>query len=45
MRVYKAFTALADGRKGLTNGDVEQLVVKLGFQKIESPEKIRISDT
>ena len=44
MRLYKAFTSLADGRKGLTNGDIEQLMVELGFKKIESPEKILIPD-
>ena len=32
-RVYQAFTHLADGRKGLTNSDIEELVVGLGFSK------------
>ena len=32
-RVYQAFTNLADGRKGLTNSDIEELVAGLGFSK------------
>lgn len=40
IRVYKAFTTLADGRKGLTNDDIESLLMDMGFQKIESTEKI-----
>ena len=40
MRVYKAFSALADGRKGLTNEDIEELVAGLGFQKVASSEEV-----
>ena len=43
IRVYKAFTALADGRKGLTNDDIEALLMDMGFKKIESAEKILTS--
>ena len=38
-RVYKAFSDLADGRKGLTNSDIEQLVAGLGFSKKAEAEK------
>jgi 2-isopropylmalate synthase len=33
MKVYQAFTALADNRKGLTNEDIETLLGSLGYQK------------
>ena len=39
-RVYEAFTALADDRKGLTNEDIENLIVDLGFQKVASSEAV-----
>ncbi len=32
-RAYEAFTTLADGRKGLTNGDIAALLDELGFAK------------
>ena len=32
--VYKAFTRLADTRKGLTDGDIEALLQKLGFRRV-----------
>ena len=40
-RVYKAFTDLADGRKGLTNSDIEELVTGLGFSKrVETEQEV-----
>ena len=33
-RVYKAFTRLADTRKGLTDGDIETLLRELGFRRV-----------
>ena len=38
-RVYQAFTNLADGRKGLTNSDIEELVASLGFSKKVAAEQ------
>jgi len=38
-RVYQAFTKLADGRKGLTNSDIEELVASLGFSKKVAAEQ------
>ena len=35
IKVYKAFTALADTRKGLLDEDIEQLLVELGFRTVD----------
>jgi hypothetical protein len=38
MKVYQAFTTLADARKGLTNEDIVRLLEDLGFRKqVEVP--------
>jgi 2-isopropylmalate synthase len=38
MKVYQAFTTLADARKGLTNEDIARLLEDLGFRKqVEVP--------
>ncbi len=37
LRVYDAFTALADTRKGLMNSDIEALLAELGFAKVGEP--------
>ena len=34
--VYKAFTRMADTRKGLTDGDIEALLLRLGFERVEA---------
>ena len=40
-RLYKAFSVLADGRKGLTNRDIEQLAAGLGFsKKVETEQEV-----
>ncbi len=40
-RLYKAFSDLADGRKGLTNSDIERLVAGLGFsKKVETEQEV-----
>ncbi len=41
MRVYKAFTALADTRKGVMNEDIENLLDELGYQKAGAPAGVR----
>ena len=37
LRIYEAFTKMADTRKGLTNDDIEALLRELGYEKVGEP--------
>jgi 2-isopropylmalate synthase len=41
LRVYEAFTALADTRKGVLDEDIVQLLEGLGYQKVGEPVGVR----
>ena len=40
LRVYEAFTKMADTRKGLTNEDIEALLKDLGYSKVDAPVSV-----
>ena len=41
LRVYEAFTRMADTRKGVLNEDIVQLLEDLGYQKVGEPVGVR----
>ncbi len=41
-KVYRAFVALADRRKGLTDENIEEVLENLGFSKVGRAEKVAV---